>query len=256
MSLPRERRIFFTDFLDFKGYDPTIDYGGTELPDYYDVTGNVFSKHEKFLTVSGTGSLAYNDEFEHANFGIYALVRSTDEAVFSIQPRYTPSPSVQATFNFADSTITLEEIGSSSTAVVSTFNFMDDTFYLLGMWAYEDTFYVWINDYQISNLTVPGLTAKTFALDFLSGDIRVYQIKIYELEAPIAPTLEGDSSNLLVAYRKFLQDNLATITPGDWDAYREAHNRNRWNRNIGRHNVNWDEVGYPAPKPSTDAFFN
>ena len=256
MPLPRERRIFFTDFLDFEGYDASIDYGGTELPDHYDVTGDVFTNREKYLEVSGTGNLLYNDEFEHADFGVYALVRSTDNAVFSIQNRYTLTSSVQAVFDFSDNTVTLEEIGSSSAAVVSTFNFSDDTFYLLGLWAYEDMFYVWVNDYQISSLAMPGLTAKTFALDFISGDINVYQVKVYELLAPIDPTLEEDSSNLLVEYRKFLQEKLATVTNDDWDAYREAHNRNRWNRNIGRRNINWGEIGYPAPKPSTDAFFN
>jgi len=256
VPLPRERRIFFTDFLDYKGYDSIIDYGGTNLPTYYDVYGDVFGLTDKYLTVSGSGQLIYNEEFIHNNFAVYALVRSTDNAIFSIQTRYTDDSYVQATFDFEDNNVTLEQPAAGSVASVNDFNFSDNIFYLLSLWAYENNFYIWINDYQINSMSASAPTAKTFALDFISGDLNVYQIKVYELVAPITPTLEGDPSNLFVEYRKLLQTKTAEVEVDNWNKFVEAHNRYRWNRDIGRRNINWEELGYPVSKPSTDAFFN
>lgn len=257
MPLPRENRIFLTDNFNYDYYNEIIDYGGTGLPTHYDVTGDVFTLSEKFLKVSGAGKLVYNGEFEHNNFAIYVLVRPTSGGEITIQTRYSPSLLLEANFLFADNEVCMIQVGGFGTLTPPyPFIFSNNQFYLLGLWAYESNFYAWVNDYQIVTMFADKPIESTFALNFVSGDIEVHAIKVYELTAPIDPTLEDDPSNLLVEYRKFLQTKLATVTSDDWEAYREAHNRNRWNRNIGQRNINWEGIGYPVPKPSTDAFFN
>jgi len=252
----RRNRTFFYDPMQFKGYNPSIDYGGTELPDYYDVTGS-FTKADHWLQSSGPGQIVYNEEFEHSNFAVFVLMESLDESVFAIQSRYSPTLSVRAEFDFSSDILTLEEYGSTYPHSIETsFDFVDNTMYILSLWALDDTFYVWINDYQIASITTGGLTSQTFALDFVSGITRLHKVRVYELLDSIAPSREDEISNTLVQYRKFLQDELADVTAQNWAAFKKAHNRYRFNRNIGARNSAWESMGYPVPKPSTDAFFN
>lgn len=255
MPLPRERRTFLSEHFDTCGYVDNIDWEGTKLPVYWDVTGTAFTPSKRFLIVDGPGTLIFNEEFLHNNFSISVLMQSTDSVIFDLITRYTPLLYARARYDFSNNTITLHQEGGSVIDESADFNFVDNRLYSLTLWAHDSTVYVWVNGYNILSFTTAAV-AKTFALNIVSGSMRLFQLQAKELVDPVDPSMEDEISNTLVQYRKFLQAELAEVVPDDWNKYREVHNRYRHNRNVGANDSTWEQRGYPVVKPSTDAFFN
>jgi len=256
MPLPLERRTFFNEHFDRHGYVDNIDYDGTNLPTYWDVTGSTYTPASRYLVVDGPVELTYNQQFIHNNFAVFLLLQSIDNVVCEIKTRYDPALYTSTEFDFSADSVTISQVGGSPPATVTdSFNFNNGTFYVLSAWNHNNNVYAWINGYNILTSTATS-SAKTFSLNITSGSARLLQLKAIELINPIDPTREDETSNTLVQYRKFLQDELAIVSEQNWEAYRKAHNRYRHNRNIGAKDSAWESMGYPVPKPSTDAFFN
>jgi len=256
MPLPLERRTFLNEHFDRHGYVNNIDYDGTNLPTYWDVTGSTYAPASRYLVVDGPVELTYNQQFTHNNFAIFLLLQSIDNVVCEIKTRYNPVLYTSTEFDFSADLVTISQLGGVPPApVADSFNFTDGIFYVLSVWGHDNNVYAWVNGYNILTSTTTS-TAKTFSINITSGSARLLQLKAIELIDSIDPTREDETSNTLVQYRKFLQDELSDVAEQNWEAYKKAHNRYRFNRNIGARNSAWESMGYPVPKPSTDAFFN
>jgi len=258
MSLPREKRVFFTELFNYDYYSEIIDYDGTGLPNYYDVTGDNYSLTTQYLKSTGAGNLRYNLEFAHNNFAAYAWVRPVTATKFGISVRNNGvDPYMLAEFDFENNEAGMYQVGGlGPTSFNEDFNFTMGRFYMFGLWAYENDFYYWINDWRLGHLTALQPQAKSFGIVTYEGELEVHLMRVYELADPIDPSREDETSNTLVQYRKFLQGALAEVTEQNWNAYKLAHSRYRFCRDIGAKNLSWENMGYPVPKPSTDAFFN
>ena len=251
---PRENRTYFKDHLyAYEGYHDNVDYGGTNLPDWYTVTGSAFTLEDHYTQGLGTGMIAYNRDLPSTNHSISVYLRHMSNGKLIIRARYDASLNKygECIYDFANNLVTIAENGV--TLVTTDFTFKTKTKYLLTMWAFEEIYTLWINDYDILTAGASTFTGKRFAVRLdNSGLIHLYYVKALELADGIVPDMPEDPTDLLLTYRKFLQQKESELVHGDWEKFKQMYNRYRWNRDIGNKDHTWNEMGYPLPDLSTD----
>ncbi len=209
--------------------------------------------------------LAAQDDTDNANFAIKVSFVGTDDTKLTIRGRrQDASNHVGFTLDFVANTISLVESTAGTETILTQLSHPLDGSgtikYIAELWMFEGKLTGVINGYHIIQInsrafiTEPGLSLYVPSVD-TSSPIKIMKAQMFILEEQVAPQLENDLSDLYVAFRKSMKNEIENPAERTWETFTLAHDLYTKFKDRGHLDQQWEELGYPIREPSPEEWF-
>lgn len=211
-------------------------------------------------------TLKLRNSTDNANFAIIARFFGREDLQLSIHGRRQDSSNfISLSVDFIANTVTLSKtvvgVETILDEVEHTFTFEEAKYYSIDLWMFEDVLYGKVNkDLVVIAIDSIFMEESGFSIFVpslnLYDPVKINKVAVHELIEQEEPQLEFDNSNLLVQFRKNMEEVVESPSEFTWETYRKAFKMWRLHKDDGYKDPSWSILGYPVEPPRTEHWFS
>ena len=223
------------------------------------------SAGELIYTGTSLRELAKDSTGSDADFSIIVQCIGAKNAKFSIRGRRQDANNhISLSVDFSTNKLRIIETTAGTEVVLNTGTHTLRTtglnIYTFGLWMQGSNLHARINAFEfITAVNSSFVTKNGFSIYVpevnTSDPLLITAVLAHELKAQVAPSKEGDPSNLLVTFRKQIKETIEDPAERTWATFVEAINAYNQGKDVGFTNETWEELGYPIQRPTAEEWF-
>ena len=201
---------------------------------------------------------------DQANFVVKVQILGTRNLRFDLKTRRQDANNfIALRVDFPASTLKLVKVQSGTETTLAqssrTFEYLGIHVYTFEIWGFGRFLYGFINNYNAFRAseklarTEPGLSLNFPTID--TADMpAIFNVGATETFAQTTPPLLTDTSDLYLQFRLDIKEEIENPTTLTWATFQRALKLYE-QRNVGLPDRDWEALGYPIRKPTSEEWF-